>query len=124
VATTERHARDGRHHGLTTSFNPCQYSTQNRLLQLTRRAELGDICTGGKCLFVASQHDAVHVRVGLRLLELQHDALTQRMTQAVDRRIVECDDGNAVADIGHGRPHSAFINCLPMTSCWICVVPS
>ncbi|MCY1230293.1 hypothetical protein D9M72_427010 [compost metagenome] len=123
-ATAQGDTGDGRHDGLAARLDAGDDRAQNGVLQLARRAELGGVRTGGECLLIAGQHDAAHCGISQRGIELLHDAFAQRVAQAVDGRVDQRDDGDAVADVKHGQPHAAFIRCLPTTSCWICVVPS
>jgi hypothetical protein len=77
-------------------------SIRPRLLELKRLTGLGNVLAGREGLVGAGQHDAAHRRIGLRRFDPLHDALAQRMAQAVDRRAVERDDGDGVLDGQHG----------------------
>jgi hypothetical protein len=122
-AAAERHAVDGRDHRLGAGLDPFEHGAQDGLLQLARRAELGDIGAGREGLVAAGKYDAAHGGIGLRGVELLHEARTQRVAQAVDGRLVQRDDGDAVWGIA-GCHAQALISCLPISSCWICEVPS
>ncbi len=65
---------------------------------LARFAELADVGAAGECLLRADQHHRPDLRVGCGALQALQDGGAQRVAQAVDRWIVERDDGNAVAD--------------------------
>ncbi|MNM96706.1 hypothetical protein D3C81_1091930 [compost metagenome] len=74
--------------------------------RLRRLAELADIGAGDEGLAGAIQHDQFHPRIGSRLGEGIQQAGTHGMTEGVDRRVVDADQGDApLARQLYGRSH-------------------
>ena len=65
---------------------------------LARFAELADVGAAREGLAGTDQHDRLRLRIGLGALEALQDARAQRIAEAIDRWIIQRDDGNAVAD--------------------------
>ena len=63
-----------------------------------RFAELADVGAAGEGLLRADQHHRLGLRVAFGALQALQDPGAQRVAEAVDRRIVQRDDGDAVAD--------------------------
>ena len=72
----------------------------------TRRIELADVRAAGKRLRRADDHRGLHRGVAIGFLQAFHEAGAHGVAEAVDRGIVERDDGYAVANsvlggVGH-----------------------
>ena len=103
----ERETADRRDHRLAEGvLRVVDLRQRGRHVHL-RRVELADVGAAREGLRRADDHEGLHRGVGARLLDAVHQGRAQHAAQAVDRRIVHGDDGDAVADgIGCSVAHA------------------
>ena len=114
----QRRAVDGRHHRLGRGLDAVDQLRQVGLLHLG--LEFRDVGAGREEPARAGQHDGLHARIGIGLVEGLLQPHTQGMAQRVDGWVVHLDDGDIALllrlDYGHGstpyfprhsRPHLA-----------------
>ena len=90
----ERRAVNGRDHRLRTILDGVDDVMQT--WRLRRLAELRNVGTGDERASRAHDHDGLDARIRDRAVHAVDNTLSHRSTQRVDRRAVDCDDGNCV----------------------------
>src|SRR6202043_4135046 len=89
---------DGRDHRLGTVLGCAQYAVEVRGSEGLRRAEFTDIGAAGEALTRGDEEDGPHGRIVLGARQRVHDRTAQLVAEAVDRRIIQAQDGNCAAD--------------------------
>jgi hypothetical protein len=104
-------------HRLAAAFDAADNRHEMRLGGRLGRAEFTDVRAAGESGAGSDEHYRFDGRIGIGFFDALDDCLTQFEPQAVNRRVVECEDRNASFDLQSSliRAHSLF-HCAELGS--------
>ena len=106
-------AVNGRDHRLAGSLDLVEYRGQGSRAGRRRRVELADVRAAAEHASRAGDHDGRHAFVGQRFHDAVAERRAHREAQAVDRRVVESQQGNAVMALdSNGSGHTIRVYFL------------